>query len=135
MDADRVATAGALACLATLAALGAPFVLVSEPGTGLSLYYRVGPTGAGAAAFLAVILPVVLLSGTRGRADPETAGGMGAVVGLALFGLAALWALAVPDGFVLSFPAAWMGWHRWAVVALAGVAAAACVGYARAALR
>lgn len=126
---------GVVACLATLAAMGAPYVLVGEPGTGLPIYYGAGPLGAGAVAFLAVIQPIVLLSGTRGRADPATVAGMAVVVGLAMLGIALAWALSVPDELVLSFPAAWMGWHRWAVVAAVAVVAAASGGYARVALR
>jgi hypothetical protein len=136
MDVERsAATVGAVACLATLAAMGAPYALISEPGTGLPLYYGAGPLGAGAVAFLAVLQPIVLLSGTRGRADPQTVAGMALVVGLAMFGIAVSWALAVPQELVLSFPAAWMGWHRWAVVALVAVVPAACVAFAHATLQ
>lgn len=145
MSADRTAsgggigetavTVGVIACLATLAAMGAPYVLISEPGTGLPLYYGAGPLGAGAVAFLAVIQPIVFLSGTRGRADPQTVAGMSLVVGLAMLGIAVSWALAVPTDLVLSFPAAWMGWHRWAVVALVAVVPAVSAVYTRAVLR
>lgn len=129
------ANAGALACLAVLVAVGAPFALISRPGTGLPIYYGAGPLGAGAVAFLAVVQPIVLLSGTRGRADPVTAAGAAAAVGLAMLGIAALWALSVPAELVLSFPAAWMGGHRWAVLAAVVVVAAASGLYAREALR
>ena len=126
---------GVVACLAALAAMGAPYVLISEPGTGLPIYYGAGPLGAGAVAFLAVIQPIVLLSGTRGRADPATAAGVAVVVGFAMLGIVLAWAFSVPDELVLSFPAAWMGWHRWTVVLIVVVVAAANGGYARAALR
>jgi hypothetical protein len=114
--------------------MGAPYALIAEPGTGLPIYYGAGPVGAGALAFLAVLQPIVLLSGTRGGLDPQTAAGMATVVGLAMLGLAALWALSVPTELVLSFPAAWMGWHRWAVVALVALVPAASAVYARATL-
>ncbi len=129
------ANTGVLACLAALAAIGAPFVLVSEPGTGLPIYYGAGPLGVGAVAFLAVVQPIVFLAGTRGRADPATAAGVAAAVGLAMLGIGALWALSVPAELVLSFPASWMGWHRWAVVVAVAVVAAASGLYAREALR
>lgn len=136
MERHRVAAnAGALACLAVLVAVGAPFALISQPGTGLPIYYGAGPLGAGAVAFLAVVQPIVLLSGTRGRADPVTAAGAAAAVGLAMLAIAALWALSVPAELVLSFPAAWMGWHRWAVLAAVAVVAAVSGLYAREALR
>ena len=136
MDVERsAATVGAVACLATLATMGAPYALIPEPGTGLPLYYGAGPLGAGAVAFLAVLQPIVLLSGTRGRADPRTVAGMALVVGLAMLAIAVSWALAVPQELVLSFPAAWMGWHRWAVVALVAVVPAAAAAFTRATLR
>jgi len=87
---------GVVACLAALAAMGAPYVLISEPGTGLPIYYGAGPLGAGAVAFLAVIQPIVLLSGTRGRADPATAAGVAVVVGFAMLGIVLAWAFSVP---------------------------------------
>jgi hypothetical protein len=132
---EAAAAVGAGACLAILAAMGAPYVLISEPGTGLPLYYGAGPLGAGAVAFFAVIQPIVFLSGTRGRADPQTVAGMSLVVGLAMLGIAASWALAVPADLVLSFPAAWMAWHRWAVVAVVAVVPAAGAAFAYGALR
>ncbi|MFB6168522.1 MAG: hypothetical protein ABEJ43_06715 [Haloferacaceae archaeon] len=136
MDVERsAATAGVVGCLATLAAMGAPYALIAEPGTGLPIYYGAGPLGASPVAFLAVLQPIVLLSGTRGRADPQTVAGIALVVGLSMLGIAVSWALAVPRGFVLSFPAAWMGWHRWAVVALVALVSAASGTYTRAALR
>jgi hypothetical protein len=136
MDVERsAATVGVVGCLATLVAMGAPYALIAEPGTGLPIYYGAGPLGAVPVAFLAVIQPIVLLSGTRGRADPQTVAGMALVVGLAMAGIAALWALSVPDELVLSFPAAWMGWHRWAVVAVVAVVPAASAAFTRATLR
>jgi hypothetical protein len=124
--------AGVGACLALLAAAAAPYALIADAGTGLSVYYRAGPVGAGAVAFLAVLQVVVFAAGTRGSADPATAAGVAVVVGAAMAGLGALWALSVPVDVVLGFPAPWMGWHRHALVALAVAVAAASAGYARA---
>jgi hypothetical protein len=136
MDVARsAARVGVVGCLATLVAMGAPYALIAEPGTGLPIYYGAGPLGAGAVAFLAVIQPIIFLSGTRGRADPETVAGMALVVGLAMLGIAVLWALSVPDELVLSFPAAWMGWHRWAVVATTALVPVASGVYTRTTLR
>lgn len=122
---------GVAACLAVLLALAAPFVLLSQPGTGLTLYYNAGPFGAAGVAFLAIVGPVIFLSGERGAADPDLASGVTLAVGIALFALTILWAVNVDRGNVLSFSAAWMGWHRWLVVGLAGVVAASAVAYAR----
>lgn len=125
------AALGVAGSLATLAALGAPYALIADHGTGLGVYYAAGPLGAGAVAFLAVLHPVVVLSGTRGRADPPTAAGMALVVGVAMLAIAALRAASVPPESVFSFPVSWMGWHRWAVVGVVAVVPAAAAVYAR----
>ena len=136
MDVDEAAAGvGVVGCLAALAALGAPYVLISEPGTGVAVYYGGGPVGAAPVAFLAVLQPIVSLSGTRGRADPQTVAGMALTVGVAMVGATAWWATSVPPAFPLSFPAAWMGWHRWAVTGVVAVVPVAGVVYAREALR
>lgn len=126
---------GVVASLTVLVALAAPYALISEPGTGLGLYYGAGPTGAGAVAFLAALSVVVLLAGTRGSADPGTAAGIALVLGLAALAVTVAWATAVDQGVVFSFPAAWMGWHRWAVVALVAVVPLGAATYAWGVLR
>jgi hypothetical protein len=130
--ADVAPRVGVVGCLAVLIALAAPYPLVTDAGTGLSVYYRAGPTGAGVVGFLALLAIVVFLAGARGRTDPPTAAGIAIVVGATMVLLAALWALAVPPEIPFGFPAEWMGWHRWAVVALTAVVPAAGAAYARA---
>lgn len=133
MNVEAVAPrAGIAGCLAVLLALAAPYLLVSDPGTGLSVYYRAGPVGAGVVGFLALLSVVVFLAGGRRRTDPPTAAGIGLVVGTAMVLLALLWALAVPPEIPFGFPEAWMGWHRWAVVALTAVVPVVAAAYARA---
>ena len=135
MNAEEAApVAGIAGCLAVVLAMAAPYLLVSDPGTGLSVYYRAGPTGAGIVAFLALLAVVVFLAGVRGRTDPPTAAGVALVLGVGMVLLALLWAFAVPPEIVFGFPAEWMDWHRWAVVALTAVVPAAGALYARSAL-
>ncbi|MFB6282267.1 MAG: hypothetical protein ABEH40_09630 [Haloferacaceae archaeon] len=135
MDATEAAPgAGVAGCLAVLLAMAAPYLLVTDTGTGLAVYYRAGPVGAGLVGFLAVLSVVAFLAGVRGRTDPPTAAGVALVLGLAMVPLALLWALSVPPEIVLGFPAAWMGWHRWAVVGLTAVIPAAGGAYVRAVL-
>lgn len=126
---------GIAGCLATVGAVIAPFVLLSDAGTGLSVYYGSGPFGVGAVAFLATLLVIVFLSGLQERTDPATVAGVAVVAGVALVGFTLLWALAVDTENVLSFPAAWMGYHRWLVVGTASVVAVAALVYARIVVR
>ncbi|QLG62676.1 DUF7548 family protein [Halorarum salinum] len=135
--ADAAPTAGIAGCLATLLALAAPYALISDPGTGLSVYYASGPVGAGGVGFLAVLLVVVFLSGKRGRTAPDTVAGVALVASLGLVALALLWALAVDPENVFSFPAdaEWMTSHRWVVLACAAVVPLSAAAYARAVLR
>ncbi|MFB6157408.1 MAG: hypothetical protein ABEJ34_06170, partial [Haloferacaceae archaeon] len=125
---------GIAGCVAVLLAMAAPYALLTDPGTGLPFYYGAGPTGAGAVAFLAVLVPVVFLAGARGRTDPPTAAGITLVAGAAMVLLAALWAVLVPENAVFSFEAAWIRWHRWVVVGLTATVPLAAAGYARAVL-
>ena len=132
MDLARLAAyAGVSACVLLLAALAAPFALLEQPGTGLAVYYRSGPVGVGGAAFLAVIGIVVFLSGERGSADPVTVAGIVVTLALGLALLTVWWALSVDPENVLSFTAAWMGWHRWLGVALSLAVLASAGAYAR----
>jgi hypothetical protein len=134
MDTLRLASGvGVAAALAVLATLAAPYLLISEPGTGLTLYYGAGTVGGVGLAFLAVMSVVALLAGTRGAAPPDVAAGVALVLGLALLVVSVLWATAVPQEVVFSFPADWMGYHRWLVVGEASLVPVSAAVYARAA--
>lgn len=136
MELDRLAAyVGAGTCVALVAVLAAPFALLEQPGTGLSVYYRSGPIGAAGIAFLAVIGIVVFLSGERGSADAVTVAGIAVTIGVVLALLTLSWALAVDPENVLSFTAEWMAWHRWVVVGLAVLVLASAGVYAREELR
>lgn len=134
--ADAAPVAGIVGCLATLVALAAPYVLIAEPGTGLSVYYASGPVGAWGTGFLATLLVVVFLSGKQRRTAPATVAGVAVVAGLGLLALTAVWALAVNPENILSFPpsADWMTSHRWVVLACTGLVAGSAAAYARASL-
>jgi hypothetical protein len=131
---DAAPTVGIAACLAILALFAAPYVLISDPGSGLTLYYGAGPVGAIAVGFLALLNVVVLLSATRGRAEPDLVAGFALVLGLAILALTVLWAGSVPRHVVLGFPAAWMGNHRWVVVVVAALVPVSAAVYARSVL-
>lgn len=133
---DAAPVAGIAGCLATLLALAAPYVLISEPGTGLSVYYASGPLGVGGIIFLAVLLVVVFLSGIQERTAPATVAGIAFVASLGLFALTLLWALTVDPGNVLSFPpnAQWMTTHRWLVLAASAIVPVSSILYTRAVL-
>jgi hypothetical protein len=136
MDLDRLlAYAGAGACVALLVVLAAPFTLLEQPGTGLGVYYQSGSVGAAGPAFLALVGIVVFLSGERGSADPVTVAGIAITLAVGIALLTLWWALAVDPDNVLSFTAAWMGWHRWLVVALSLLVLASAGAYAREVLR
>jgi hypothetical protein len=128
---DAAPTAGIVACLAVLGLLAAPYVLLTEPGTGLSVYYSDGPLGIGAVAFLAILLVIVFLSGKQERTAPDTVAGIALVGGIAALGFSLLWAVSVDQGNVFSFSASWMSYHRWLVVAAAGLIPAAAGVYVR----
>jgi hypothetical protein len=112
----------------------APLVLIPDPGTELGVYYTFGPAGATVVGALAPLAVVVFLAGWRGRTDPATAAGLTLVLGVGMFVLAALWALAVDPEVVFSFSAAWMGSHRWVVLGLTAVVPLSAAAYARAVL-
>ena len=125
---------GSAGCVAVVAALVAPFVLIADPGTELDLYYAFGPAGALGLGFLAPLAVVVFLAGRRERTDPVTAAGLTLVLGLGMLGLAASWAFAVDPELVFSFSAAWMGHHRWVLLAVTTVVPVSAAVYARAVL-
>lgn len=133
---DAAPVAGIVGCLATLLTLAAPYALIDEPGTGLSVYYASGPVGVWGVAFLATLLVVVFLSGWQGRSAPDTVAGVALVGAFALLVLTALWAVSVDVENLLSFPAnaQWITDHRWVVLACSAVVPLSATAYARAVL-
>ncbi|MFB6130966.1 MAG: hypothetical protein ABEJ28_09115 [Salinigranum sp.] len=133
MDTERVASSlGIAGCIALLLIVLVPYALVSDPSA-LGRYYTAGPVGVGALAFMALLEVVVLLAGRRGRTDPETAAGIGFVVGLAMLAVATLWAVSIDPNRLFSFPPsdAWIEYHRWVVLGAAAVVSVGAASYAR----
>lgn len=134
MDDDRLApTVGALASLALLATIVAPYVLV--PGNeqqALTAYYEAGIVGPTVLALIAAVGVIVFAAGRQGRTDPETAAGAGLALGGFGVVLSLAWALTTDTAVLLNTSADWLPMHRWVVIAAAGLVAAAGGWYARA---
>jgi hypothetical protein len=135
MERERLAPyLGAVACLILAALLSAPYLVIESQPQLLGDYYSAGPLGIGGALFLATLGVVIFLSSVRGRADPELVAGIMLVVGVTIFGLTALWALAIDSTLLFSFPAeaSWIEYHPWASLAISGVVGGAAAAYAAA---
>ena len=133
MEPDRTLPylgAGAALVFAVLAA--APYLLVRGQSQLLAGYYGAGPFGVAGAIFLAVLGVVIFLSGVRGQADPTLVAGIMLAVGLVIFGLTAVWALAIPSTILYSFPTdyGWLEYHPWASLVVSGLIAGSAAGYA-----
>ncbi|ATW89839.1 hypothetical protein halTADL_3137 [Halohasta litchfieldiae] len=135
MERERLAPyLGAVACLILVALLSAPYFVIESQPPLLGDYYSAGPLGIVGALFLATLGVVIFLSSVRGRADPELVAGIMLVVGVTIFGLTALWAVAIDSTLLFSFPAdySWIEYHPWASLAVSGVVAGAAAIYAAA---
>lgn len=133
MDRRRAAAAtAAAAALATAGVVVAPyFVLTSDVASGLSAYYGTWVLGPPILSMVAVVAVVALVGGLRGQTPHGTAAGV--AVGLAAVSLlvAVGWAISVPQDLALRLGRAeWLGYHRWAVVALTATFAVASGVYA-----
>ncbi|MFB6156014.1 MAG: hypothetical protein ABEJ22_08970 [Haloferacaceae archaeon] len=136
MDPEYVASTvgAAVSALLALVVFLPALLLAGVPG--VADYYASGPVGVSVVGFLGVLNAVVLLSGTRGRAESDLVAGIAVTVGVASVALALIWSVAVDTTLLFSFPAryAWVQYHRWVVVA-GSLLAAGCAGaYARAVL-
>jgi hypothetical protein len=134
MDERIPPTVGLVACLATLAAVVGPFlVLPGEEAAGLATYYSAGFAGGWPVALLALVALVAFAGGRQGRTEPDVAVGATLVVGVGMVLLGLAWALAVDVEVVQSITTAtWMENHRWLVVGVAALVPAASALYARA---
>ena len=135
MERERIAPyIGAVGSLVLAVVLSAPYFAITTQSQLLADYYSAGPLGVVGAIFLATLGAVIFLSSVRGRADPELVAGIMLVVGVAIFGLTALWAVSIDTTLLFSFPsnAAWIETHRWVSLAVSAVVAAAAAAYAAA---
>jgi len=133
MEAARLApTLGIVACLAVLAGLAAPFLLVSDPGA-VATYYGIGSLNPLFAGLFALVGVVVFAAGRQGRADPALAAGAGLVLGLFGAAVAVIWAASVPLALVFQLGTdTLIEYHRIALAAVALIVPAAAGWYARA---
>jgi hypothetical protein len=135
MERERIAPyIGAVGSLVLAVVLSAPYFAITTQSQLLADYYNAGPLGVVGAIFLATLGAVIFLSSVRGRADPELIAGIMLVVGVAIFGLTALWAVSIDTTLLFSFPsnASWIENHRWVSLAVSAVVAAAAAAYAAA---
>ena len=125
MESVRVAPlVGIVGCLAVLAALLAPYLLVAG---GVGTYYGSGVVNPLAAGLLALVTIIVLAAGREGRADPGLAAGAGLVFGLFIFLIALGWGMTARVD-VVALPE----WHRWVTAGVAVVTPLSAVWYTRA---
>src|SRR6056297_316210 len=135
MERERLAPSlGAIGCLVLAVVLSAPYFAITTQSRLLGDYYGAGPLGVVGAIFLATLGVVIFLSSVRGRADPELVAGIMLVVGVAIFGLTALWAASIDATLLFSFPSnvSWIEYHRWVSLGVSAVVAAAAAAYAAA---
>ena len=110
---------GIAGCLAYLASLVVPYLIVETPGA-VGAYYGAGELTPAVAAVFALVAVIVLAAGREGRTDPGLAAGVGLVLGLFIVGLSLLWATTVPDSLVLGLTESTLiEHHRWLVVGVA----------------
>ncbi|MFB6103805.1 MAG: hypothetical protein ABEJ57_01795 [Halobacteriaceae archaeon] len=129
----RAALVGALAALGVVVGIAIPYAVLSA--SELSVYYGVGPVSPILLSVVAAVAFVALTGVARDATDPATATGAALVLGLALFGLLAWWAIevaAVVGGLDVS---AAFTYHRWALLALAAIVPIATATHARRILR
>jgi len=123
---------GAIACLLLAGVVFVPALFVSAPGNAVAAYYASGPLGVSVVGVLALVSVVVFLAGAQGRSDPQTLAGVVVVSGVSMVLFSVLWAVSLDPTLLFSFPSeyAWIGSHRWVVVAGAALATLAAGGYA-----
>jgi len=125
MDATRTAPlVGIAACLAVVAVLAYPFLVVSA---GVGAYYGTGAINPLAAGMLALVTAIALAAGRQGRSDPGLAAGVALAFGAFTLLIAAGWGLTARVDVVQV-----TALHRWALIAAAAVVPVAAAWYARA---
>lgn len=133
MEAVRLApTVGIVACLAVLAGLAAPYLLVSDPGA-VGTYYGIGPFNPLFAGLFALVGLVVFAAGRQDRTDPALAAGAALVLGLFGAAMTVAWAASVPGALVFQLGENTLVEYHRAVLVVVTLAVPAAAGwYARA---
>lgn len=132
MEHDRAAPLfGILGCVLTVAAVLAPYVVVTqEDQPVVSQYYELGVITPLALAVLALVGIIAFAAGLKGRTDPSVVAGL--LVGLGVFSLfvATHWALAVPETVGQSAETAdFLAFHRWTVPTTTGLIMFSAIWY------
>ncbi|MFC7155355.1 hypothetical protein ACFQPA_07790 [Halomarina halobia] len=133
MDDTRLAPAvGTAACLAVVAVLALPYLIV-DSATAVGTYYARGVIDPQFAGLFALVCVIVFAAGRAGRSDPALAAGAALVFGLFVLLLCLLWALTVPTELVFSLTReTTIEYHRHLLVAVAALVPASALWYARA---
>ncbi|MFC4549337.1 MULTISPECIES: DUF7548 family protein [Halorussus] len=124
----RAPTAGILAAVAVLAAVVAPYFLISA--TNVAVYYG-SPTFVPVhlvVGLFSLVAVIVFAAGRNGRTDPPTAAGAAVVLGGFMVVLSLWWAVAVGDLVGSLTAEAAFDYHRWVLLATT-VAVAACAAW------
>lgn len=130
-DPRHVAGLGTAAAVAVVGLLVVPYALADARA--VWVYFGGDLVGPPLAGLFAAVAAIALLGAARGRTDPPLAAGVGVVLGGLAAGLLAVWAAGVSAGLVggLTTVAAFQ-WHRWGLVAAAGLLLVASAWFARA---
>lgn len=133
MVASRTAVLGAVAAVTVIVLTLVPIGVLSS--SELAVYYGVGPVSPFVIAVFAGVAGIILLAVAYDRTDPATGTGVSLVLGVAVTGLSAWWAVetsGVVGGLAV---AATFEYHRWTVVGVGAVIVAASAGEAWRVLR
>jgi hypothetical protein len=121
--------AGIVACLAAVALVVAPYLVVDSLAVGT--YYDAAVLGPWLVALFGVVAAIVLLAGVQGRTDDATVAGASLVFGVVMVLIAAIWAFSVPEGLVEQLgQVEALAYHRWALLAVSLFVPASAAWYA-----
>lgn len=126
---DHLRTAplvGIAGCVAVLAVLLAPYLLVDAAG-GVGVYYGSGAITPWVAGLFALVSVIVFAAGREGRSDPGLAAGITLVLGVFTVAVALAWATTARVDAV-----AIVDYHRWLLVAAAALVPVGAGWFARA---
>jgi len=132
MDAvKRGPTLGIAGCLAVVAVLAVPYLLVDDPGA-VGTYYGTGTVTPLAAGLLAVVGVIVFAAGREERSDPALTAGAALVFGATIAVVAVSWAVTVPDSVVFQLSTnTLLETHRWVLGLVSLLVPAGAGWYAR----
>lgn len=124
--------AGIVACVLAVVAVLAPYVAVPEGQVGVvGQYYGVGLVTPLAIGVMALVGVIAFASGLKERSDPSLVAGLMVAVGVVSLLSALQWVFAVPARVGPSAATAdFLAVHRWSILAVAALIAAAAVWYA-----